>query len=450
MEKSNLLEGSISKSLIKYIIPLFFSFLCQALYGLIDLVIVGQFCDSQNISAVANGSQIMTAITFFMNGISMGVAILIGHAVGAGRKEKAFDYVGGQIKILAVVCVVCLCTIIPFARQLSVLVNIPSDALIFAEQYLIACTSGVIFIAAYNGISAIFRGFGDSKNPLLFIAVATIANVFLDLLFVAGLKMNALGAGLATVIAQAISVVFALLFIKFKKLPYKLKKENFKNKSVAKILKVGLPIAVQDFLTSISFVILFAIINSLGLVASASFGVCEKIFGIFSVVAMSFMSGLSTFVAQNIGAEKYKRADKSLLIAIAISFSIAIFIFFMVFFGGEYIAMVFTRDKTVIAGARDFLRGSSYEYLCIAIFFCLLGYFNGKKKTLFVMSQSIISAFAARIPLAYVFSKMPDTNMTKMGFAISMSSIICLVLCVSYLIFTKIVEKTKEKKMLKI
>ena len=419
--------------LIRFAIPLMFSLFLQALYGAVDLVVVGQFGSTASISAVATGSQLMVAVTAIATGLTMGVTVLIGQSMGAGDLEKAENVVCGMIKLFTVVAVTITAVLVAIPEPLARLLQAPESALEGTVQYIRICGAGMIFIAAYNGISGIFRGIGNSVTPFVFVAIACLVNIVLDLVFVAVLHLDAAGAALATVIAQASSVVFSLVYLYKKRLPFPVRKSGFKAKGfIKKILFVGAPIAMQDFLVSISFLIITAIINGLGVVQSASIGIAEKLFVFLAIVPMSFLSALAAFVAQNIGHGNYLRANSALFRTTAISFVFGLAVFFMTFFGGDLLARIFTSDEEVIASTALYFKSCSFEYMIIAVSFCMLGFFNGLGKTAFVMLQGLLSAFAVRIPLSYLFRYLPDTDMLMIGIAVPVSAAASLILCIIY------------------
>ena len=273
-QENSFLSGPIAAPLIYFALPLMLSLLLQALYGGVDLAVVGRFSPTESVSAVATGSQVMQSATVIVTGLTMGVTVLLGKAMGAQKPEEAGDIVAGQIKLFALLAIFMTAFMILFAPQATKLMNVPAEAVDETVRYIRICSGGMIFITAYNGISGIFRGIGNSRSPFLFVLIACIVNIVLDLLFVGVFDMKASGAAFATVIAQAVSVAFSIAFIRKNPLPFTVEKENFQREhKIKSILKVGSPIALQDFLVNISFLIITSIVNSLGLVASAGIGV---------------------------------------------------------------------------------------------------------------------------------------------------------------------------------
>lgn len=435
MEKNSFLEGNILPVLIKFAIPLMLSLILQALYGAVDLMVVGKFGTTASISAVSTGGQVMQSATVIVTGLTMGVTVLLGQAIGAGKQKDAAAFVAGQIKLLLVVALILTGLLVLFAEQAARLVHVPQEALPEAVSYIRICASGMIFITAYNAVSGIFRGIGDSRSPFLFVFTACLINIVLDLIFVGLFHLSAAGAALATILAQGCSFLFSLLYMakKRERLPFRLTKESFREKgSVKRILSMGMPIAAQDFQVNVSFLIITAIINSLGLVESASVGIAEKLFIFLALVPMSFMSALSAFVAQNVGAGKPQRAAKAFFSAVRISFSCGFLVFLLTFFQGDFLASIFTSDLQVIASTQLYLKSCSFEYLLTAINFCLLGYFNGHGKTKFVLIQGILTVFLVRIPLSYFLRMLPDTNLLIIGIAVPLSALFELLVCAWY------------------
>ena len=444
MQENTFLKGKILPPLIKFALPLMLSQLLQALYGAVDLIVVGHFGTTSDFSAVSTASQLMQGITGIIIGLTTGVTVLIGQALGSGNSKRAGEITAGMTKLLIVISLIFFALLTLFAPDALALLKIPTSAKGAGTVYIRICAAGVIFISAYNAISGLFRGGGDSKMPLIFILVACIVNIIGDLTLVGIFKMGAAGAALATVLAQTASVIFSVIYILKGGLRFKITRESFNAKgSVSRILKIGVPIALQDFLTRVSFLILTAILNSLGLVASASIGISEKLFLFLSIIPISFMSALSAFVAQNVGAGNKKRAYKSLKICMAISFVFGILTFIATFFFPEILAMAFEKNPEVIASAARYQRGCAAEHLFISLFFCMLGYFNGLGKTDFVMIQGIFTAFAVRIPLSYLLSRGASPDLFKIGLAVPASAVVSLVMCTVYLIYINKKEKSK-------
>lgn len=433
IQNNPFLSGPISPALIRFALPLMLSLLLQALYGAVDLAVVGHFSSTAATAAVATGSQVMQSATVIVTGLTMGVTVLLGKAIGSQDLQEAGDVVAGQIRLFSIVAIALTLVMTLLAPQAAALMQVPNAAVSETVSYIRICAGGMVFITAYNAISGIFRGIGNSRSPFLFVLIACIVNVFLDLLFVGVFHLSAAGAALATVIAQGCSVLFSVLYIRRHPLPFRVKRENFQRQGVAlHILKIGSPIALQDFLVNISFLIITSIVNALGIVEAAAIGVSEKLFVFLSIVPMAFMSALSAFVAQNIGGNMPQRAERSLWIAQGISAIFGVLTFLATFFAGGFLGSLFDNDPGVIAATALYMRGSSFEYLMIPFTLCFLGYFNGREHTSFVMLQGLMSSFLVRVPLSYFFSRLPDTGMFLISLAVPISGLVNLLLCLLF------------------
>ena len=443
-DKGSFLSGPILMPLIRFALPLMLSLLLRALYGGVDLAVVGHYSPTSSVSAVATGSQAMQVLTGLISGLTMGVTVLVGKAIGAGDRKTAGEVVAGQIRLFALVALLLTGLMLAFAPQTAELLNVPEEAVPETVRYIRICSGGIVFITAYNGISGIFRGLGNSRSPFVFVSIACLVNVVLDILFVGGLNMAASGAALATVLAQGVSVLFSLNYMRRHPLPFSVA-EGFKGGGgrAPDILRVGAPIALQDFLTSLSFLIITGIVNTLGLIASAGVGIAEKLFAFLSIVPMAFMSALSGFVAQNMGAGKRQRADRSLYLASLISLAFGTGMFLLTFFGGRFLASIFENDPQVIRATADYLRGSGIEYVICSVVFCFLGYFNGREHTAFVMAQGLASSFLVRIPLSYYLSRLPNTGLFLISLAVPISALVNFALCLGYMLLLKRRERTQ-------
>ena len=428
-------EGKIIGPLLRFSIPMFISILLQAMYGGVDLMIVGLFGDSAGVSAVATGSQVIMTVTGLVTGLTMGVTILIGQKLGQRNSTDAGDAVGASILLFAAAGVLLTAVIAALARPLAAVMQAPEEAFGQTVRYIAICAVGTVFIAAFNTIGAIFRGMGNSNAPMLFVAIACALNILLDLLLVAVWRLGSAGAALATVFSQAVSVVIALLVIRKRGLPFPFTRRHirFHRASVRAILQFGSPIALQDFLTNISFMVVIAIMNSLGVVASAGAGIGEKICLFMMLIPTAFTASLSAFVAQNAGAGAFDRARKALFGGIAVSVAVGFVVFAVTFFNGRLLTGLFSREPAVIAAAADYLRAYAVDSPLVAVLFCLIGYCNGHGKTLFTMLQGIFCAFAVRIPFAYIMSRQPEVTMFEVGLATPLATVVGITIFLVYL-----------------
>lgn len=437
MEKNtSFTEGKILQPLILFAFPVLLALFLQAMYGAVDLLVVGKFASSADVSAVSTGSQIMTTLTNLISSFAMGTTILLGQQIGSGKKEEGGRTVGTAILLFAGIAVVMSVFMVIFAPQISGIMNAPEEAFQKTVNYIRICGGGMLVIVAYNLIGCIFRGLGDSRTPLVTVAIACVFNIAGDLILCAVLGMGTEGAAIATVFAQIISVIVSFFLISKKELPFTVKRKNIRihRKYLSKMVSFGAPIALQDLLVSISFLIILAIVNSMGVIASAGVGVAEKVCAFIMLISSAFMQSMSAFVAQNYGAGHMKRARKALHYGIAVSFTIGVIMFLITFFHGDILAGIFSSDQEVILAAADYLKAYAIDCMFTAIFFCYTGFYNGIGKTKFVMIQGILGAFCVRVPVSYVMSIQPKTSLFHIGLATPMSSALQLILCVGFML----------------
>ena len=437
--------GSIFSKLLKFMIPILGAQILQAMYGAVDLLIVGQFGTTAGISGVSTGSSIVNLITFAVMGLAMGLTVLIGRYIGEKRSELAGKAIGGAVCFFAVVAMIMTVVLLIFARQFAVLMQAPEEAIDLTVQYVRICGAGLIFIIAYNLISSIFRGLGNSKLPLIFVAIACVVNIFGDLLFVAVFHMNVAGAALATVLAQAVSVVLSLVIIRKQELPFTMTRKDLRfNREIPKFLLLGAPIALQEILTNVSFLALCAFINRLGLDASSGYGVANKLISFILLIPGSLMQSMSAFVAQNVGAGKQDRAKRAMFTGIAIGAAFGVPITIVSFIWGDALSAIFTSDPAVIACSADYLRGFAMEPIVTAFLFSFIGYFNGQGQTLFVMLQGLAQSFLVRLPMSYIMSIQPDARLMHIGLAAPSATIFGIVLNFAFLMwFSKKMKMAK-------
>ncbi len=432
MEKQvDFTNGGIVLPLIRFVWPIFVALFFQAMYGAVDLMIVGQFAAAADVSAVATGSQITLTITSLISSLAMGMTILIGEKIGMGQPEKSGQIIGNGIALFAVIGMIATVLIVILSPQLASVMQAPREAFPLTVSYIRICGAGTLIIIAYNLIGSVFRGLGDSHTPLITVLIACLCNVAGDLILVAGFKMGTQGAATATVFAQLISVLISLRMIKRKPLPIHFSKNliRWDGGYIGRILQVGTPIALQDLLVGISFLVLLAIVNSLGLVVSAGVGVAEKVCGFIMLVPAAFMQSLSAFVAQNRGAGKPGRAVRGLWSAVAVSTCFGVGMFFITFFHGDALSAVFANDTEIIGASAQYLKAYAIDCLLTCFLFCFIGFFNGMEYTRFVMMQGIVGAFLVRIPVAFIMSRRMPVSLFLVGLATPNSTLLQIILC---------------------
>jgi len=443
-ETNRFTQGKLFAPLIQFALPVLLAMFLQTMYGAVDLMVVGAFGNASDISAVATGSHIMQTITGVVVGLSMGVTILVGQRIGEGKPEEAGKAVGSGVLIFAVAAMLMTLLFVGFAGPVCAVMKAPAEAFIGTRSYVRICAMGSVFIVAYNIIGSIFRGLGDSRTPLITVAIACVCNILGDLLLVGAFGLASNGAAIATVFAQAVSVFISFALIRRKRLPFTFSRSSirFHKGLTSGILKLGSPIALQDFLVSVSFLVITAIVNSMGVIPSAGVGVAEKLVGFIMLVPSSFSQAVSAFVAQNTGAGKPERAKKAMSYCIGISLCFGIIMFISIFLKGDLLASVFSDDPAIIEAAWSYMKAYAVDCILTAEMFCMTGYFNGRGKTTFVMLQGILSAFCIRIPVSYIMSRQVPLSLFKVGLATPASTFVQVILCIIYYRF--VVKNDRE------
>ena len=445
-DRSDFTQGSILKKLALFMLPILGALVLQAAYGAVDLLVVGHFGTTSGLSAVSTGSQVLNLVTFVVTQFAMGITVLIARYLGEKRPQYIGQVIGGGAVVFALMAAALFVVLVGFARPVSVLMQAPAEAVSQTAGYVRICGAGIFFIVAYNVLSAIFRGLGDSKSPLLFVLVACIVNIFGDLVLVAGLHMDAAGAAIATVAAQAISVVCAVVMLLKKQLPFKLRKSDFRfNPQCRKFLGIGLPLALQEFLTQLSFLALCAFVNRLGLEASSGYGVACKIVNFAMLIPSALMQSMAAFVSQNIGAGNKKRAKQSMFTGIGIGLVFGCAVFALVWLKGDWLSGLFTTDTAVIANSFAYLKGFAPETIATAVLFSMVGYFNGNNKTVWVMVQGLVQTLLVRLPMAYFMSIQPNASLTKIGLAAPTSTLVGVVLNIGFYLYLERRNKKESR-----
>lgn len=435
-DKTDFTQGSILKKLFWFMLPILGALVLQAAYGAVDLLIVGKFGSTAGLSAVSTGSQVLNLVTFVVTQFAMGITVLIARYIGEKKTGQIGEVLGGAAVVFTIISIGLFILMVCFAKPISVLMQAPTEAVSLTTVYVRICGSGIFFIVAYNVLAAVFRGLGDSRSPLIFVLVACIVNIVGDMVLVAGLHMDAAGAALATVLAQAVSVVCAIVMLVKKKLPFSISKSDFRlNKQCRKFLEIGLPLALQEFLTQLSFLALCAFVNRLGLEASSGYGVACKIVNFAMLIPSSLMQSMASFVSQNVGAGNKKRAKHAMFTGIGVGVAFGCAVFLIVMFKGDVLAGFFSNDSAVIQKGFDYLKGFAPETIVTAVLFSMIGYFNGNNKTLWVMIQGLTQTLLVRLPMAYIMSIQPNASLTNIGLAAPTSTVVGIVLNVIFFIY---------------
>ena len=435
----NLTSGSVLKNIIYFSLPYMLSYFLQTLYGMADLFIIGQFDGVAGTTAVSNGGQVMYMLTVIIVGLAMGTTVNIGKAVGRCDREDISRIIGNTVTMFMTISVVLMVVLILLVRPIVSVIGTPSQAVEGSVNYLTVCFIGIPFITAYNIIGSIFRGMGDSKSPMYFIATACFANIVLDYLFIGVLKLGPTGAALGTTLSQTLSVLISLIYIRKKNTGIELEKSDLKpdKETIGKILKTGIPVSLQDGFIQVAFIIITVIANHRGINDAAAVGIVEKVIGVLFIVPSSMLATVSALSAQNIGAKKYDRAEKTLRYAIILTVSYGIVVATITQFISKLIISLFSPDSTVILLGSEYLTGYSWDCIFAGIHFCFTGYFCAYGKSYIGFVHNIISILFIRIPGSYLASAMFSDTLLPMGFAASAGSVLSILICVGAFIWLK-------------
>ena len=418
MKELNLTQGSVPKVLLQFAVPFLIANVLQALYGGADLFVVGQYDDSASVAAVAIGSQVMQTITGIILGITTGTTVLIAIATGAKDDKKVAFTIGSSVWLFSIIGVLLTLVMVFFHGRIAELMHTPIEAMADTKSYILVCSAGILFIVGYNVVCGILRGLGDSRTPLYFVALACVINIVLDFILVGYFHLGATGAAVATITAQGVSFMISLWFLYRHGFHFEFTRKDIRlNRNLAKkVMTLGAPIALQDALINISFLIITVIVNQMGVIASASLGVVEKIIVFAMLPPMAISSAVATM-------------------GIALVFGVSVCVYSQ--FLPETLTAFFTKDAAVVSMAAEYLRGYSIDCIVVSFVFCINSYFSGQGNSLFPMIHSLIATFLFRIPLSYWFSQIDSSSLFIMGFAPPVSTVVSLLICIWYLRYTR-------------
>lgn len=433
MEK-NLTTGNVFKTIVSFSLPFLLSYFLQTLYGMADMFIIGQFNGVESTTAVSIGSQVMHMITVMIVGLAMGTTVMIGQAIGADKKEDVTAAISNTVVLFFVLSILGTLVMLLLVRPITAVMSTPAEAVNGTISYLRICFIGIPFITAYNVISSIFRGLGDSKSPMYFIAIACIVNILLDFLLIGGLHMGAAGAALGTTLSQTVSVLVSLVFISRNKSGFSLNRKHFQlnRRIMGTILKIGFPVAIQDGFIQIAFLVITVIANRRGLNDAAAVGIVEKIISILFLVNSTMLSTVSALCAQNIGAGKHDRAKQTLKYAILVTCAFGLLSVIVMQLAPDPFVGLFTRDSEVIRMGAQYMHGYVFDCILAGIHFCFSGYFCAYGKSWISFVHNVTAILFARIPLAYLASIYFPNTLLPMGLATSTGSLVSVIICLCF------------------
>lgn len=428
----DLTKGSIFRNVVYFSLPYLLSYFLQTLYGMADLYIVGQFDGVEATTAVSIGSQIMHMLTVMIVGLAMGTTVTIGKAIGAGDKKKCADAIGNTVVLFLTVAVIATILLLFCVDPIIRIMSTPQAAVAGTTKYLIICFIGIPFITAYNIISAIFRGLGDSKSPMYFIAIACLCNIALDYLFIGLLHMGAAGAAFGTTLSQTISVLISLCMIRIKKTGISISRKNLRprKETMAEILLIGTPVALQDGLIQVAFLFITVIANKRGINDAAAVGIVEKLISLVFLVPSSMLSTVSAISSQNIGAGLYDRAKKTLQYCTLIAMGYGVLMIILIEPFASPVVGLFTKNLVVRAMGAQYLRGYIIDCMFAGMHFCFSGYFCAYGMSGISFLHNVLSMGCIRIPGAYLMSKWFPKTLFPMGLAAPAGSMLSVLICV--------------------
>ena len=430
---NNLTEGSIIKNLLRFSLPYLLACFLQTFYGLADLFIIGQFNGAASITAVSVGSQVTHMLTVIIVGLAMGSTVTISRAIGAKNSAEAAKGIGNTVLVFGIFAIVATIVLLIFTDGIISILATPTEAIAETKEYLTVCFIGVPFIVGYNVISSIFRGLGDTKRPMYFVAIAGVINIILDYIFIGPLGMGAMGAALATIIAQCCSVILALIAMKRIDLGVSVGKNDLKydSKISKDIIRVGSPIALQDGFIQIAFLVITIIANMRGVDVAAAVGIVEKVICFMFLVPSAMLSAVSALVAQNVGAGKHDRGRKTLAYGIYISVAVGIFFALVCQFKADWIISVFSKtEPDVIVLGAQYLKAYALDCAIAGVHFCFSGYFCAYQRSMLSFAHNLASIVLVRIPGAYLAAVLFPATLYPMGLAAPLGSLLSSIICI--------------------
>ncbi|MBE6577100.1 MAG: MATE family efflux transporter [Ruminococcaceae bacterium] len=405
-------KGNIARQLILFALPFMASNALQVLYSTIDMIIVGHYVGTYGLSAVAQSSQIVNFATMICLGFSNAGQVLIAQALGAKKKKEMNDIVGTLTEFVLILSLIIASAILIARHGILNLINVPTEAYDMAMDYLVICTVGLLFTAGYNMVSAVLRGMGDAKSPFIFIGIASVLNLALDILFTGIFGWGVAGAAWATIIGQAVSFIFSIFYLYKKRhaFGFEFSKDNFKprKKYIGMIISLGTPMAIQSGFINISMLFVNSLINQAGVVASATFGVGVRIDDIVNKISQGIQYAAMPMISQNIGAGNKERAKKVVYNAWIISAVMTVIFMLLYVLLGKQMFMLFSSDPAVHEMSSTFVRAILWMFPAFAVMRGTGAFIQGIGNAKLGMVLAILDGVALRIGLSYLFGIVLD------------------------------------------
>lgn len=427
--ENDLTQGSVFRKLWSFTLPFIGANLLQTLYGMVDLYIVGRYAATADVSAVSVAGTVIATFMMLLTGLSVGATVVVGQRFGAGDRESLASVSATSFTLAWIVGAALMVVVGALSVPMLGWINTPAEAMRGAIFYMLICCVGYPFLAVYNMLSGILRGVGDSRSPLLFVGISTAFNIVGDIILVGVCGLGAAGAAIATVLAQLLCMIYGILHVKKRGFPFDFRLSSYRmhKEDVHPLLRVGIPVALQEVLVMMSFIVLEGIINRFGLNASAAAGILDKIFLFATIPTNAFNASISAMVAQNIGANERKRAVQCLWYGSLLSVSCGVVFFLLAAIMPEKLVGIFTADRGVIDEGVQYYAGYKYEYLLCSLAFCVNGFINGTGHTRFTLITNIVSTYAARIPLCLLTGVVLNAGLFGIGYALPIASLVQLI-----------------------
>ena len=446
---NDLTKGNVTKTLLRFTLPFLLANVLHTLYGIVDLYIVGQYADATQISAVAIGTGVMMLFNCLLMGFSTGGTVAVGQMSGSRREKDLNETISTIFSVIPLISLVMLVIGIALRAPFLRLLNCPAEAFSSADAYLSICMIGLIFTGLYNAIAAVLRGMGDSKGPTIFVSASCLCNIVGDVICVGTLKLGAAGAALATTVSQGISVLIGYIYLRRRNFPFDFRPRSFRmyKDKLRMLLRLSIPTAFQEGMTSVSFLALEAIINSMGYIAAAAAGVVDRVFNVSIVPAIAFSGAISAMVAQNTGAGEYRRARKCMGIGLTLCTIVAaVILAIMVLFPAQVVGC-FTKEAEVVALGAEYLTYYRYDCLLCAMAFCINGYINGTGHTRWTMVVNVVSSLCVRVPVMWALSRMAGATLRQIGLGFPSASLVQLLLGLLFIFCSKYERSHREPKL---
>ncbi len=446
---NDLTKGSVAKTLVRFTVPFLLSNVLHTLYSLVDMRIVGRYADATQMSAVSIGAAVMMLVNGFIMGLGTGSTVLVGHAIGSKRETDEKETIATVFAVFPLIALALLVIGQLVLPMLLRLLNTPPEAWDGAIAYLRICFIGLIFTGFFFAIASVLRAMGDSKGPMIFIAISCVCNIFGDLICVRGLHMGAAGAALATSASQGLSVLIGYFYLRRRNFPFDFKPKSYRiyGSRLKAFVRIGAPTALQETMTNISFLVLEAIINTMGYIATAAVGVCDRVFNVAIIPGIAFSSAISAMVAQNTGAGEYRRGRECLRVGLLIALAISVVIFAVLALFPAAIIGIFTKDAAVVSSGVDYMTFFKFDCMLFTLAFCVNGYINGTGHTRYTMIVNLIASFAVRLPLIWYISRLPGTTLYHISFGLPSASLVQFLVGLAFLFFAKSEREQRRNKL---